>query len=89
MFISISANKIIMSDADNIIAELETEFVELYKILKFEGLSESGGNAKQAIADGLVSVNGAVETRKRKKIRAGDQIDFIDHHIDVIDKADD
>jgi len=77
-----------MSDPDNIIAELESEFVELYKILKFEGLSESGGNAKQAIANGLVSVNGEVETRKRKKIRAGDQIDFIDHHIDVIDKAD-
>jgi ribosome-associated protein len=77
-----------MSDADNIIAKLETEFVELYKILKFEGLSDSGGNAKQAIADGLVSVNGAVETRKRKKIRAGDQIDFIDHHIDVIGKTD-
>jgi ribosome-associated protein len=75
-----------MSDSDNIIAELESEFVELYKILKFEGLSESGGNAKQAIADGLVSVNGEVETRKRKKIRAGDQIDFIEHHIDVIDK---
>ena len=89
MFISISANKIIMCDSDSIIAELETEFVELFKILKFEGLSDSGGNAKQAIADGLVSVNGAVETRKRKKIRAGDQIDFIDHHIDVIDKADD
>lgn len=77
-----------MSDPDNIIAELESEFVELYKILKFEGLSESGGNAKQAIADGLVCVNGEVETRKRKKIRAGDQIDFIDHHIDVIDKPD-
>jgi ribosome-associated protein len=76
-----------MSDPDKIIAELETEFVELYKILKFEGLSDSGGNAKQAIANGLVSVNGEVETRKRKKIRAGDQIDFIDHHIDVIDKA--
>mgnify|MGYP000399792546 CR=1 FL=1 len=44
-----------MSDPDNIIAELESEFVELYKILKFEGLSESGGSAKQAIADGLVS----------------------------------
>ena len=76
-----------MSDPDKIIAELETEFVELYKILKFEGLSDSGGNAKQAIANGLVSVNGEVETRKRKKIRAGDQIDFIDHHIDVIGKA--
>ena len=76
-----------MSDSDNIIAELESEFVELHKILKFEGLADSGANAKQAIADGLVSVNGEVETRKRKKIRAGDQIDFIDHHIDVIEKA--
>ncbi len=75
-----------MNDTENIIAELESEFVELYKILKFEGLAESGGDAKQAIADGLVSVNGEVETRKRKKIRAGDQIDFIDHHIDVVDK---
>ncbi|MDH3635999.1 MAG: RNA-binding S4 domain-containing protein [Gammaproteobacteria bacterium] len=76
-----------MPDSDNIIAELESEFVELYKILKFEGLADSGGNAKQAITDGLVSVNGEIETRKRKKIRPGDQIDFIDHHIDVIEKA--
>ena len=78
-----------MSEEDKIIAELESEFVELYKILKFEGLAESGGNAKQAIQSGLVSVNGEVETRKRKKIRAGDQIDFIDHHIEVIGKAED
>jgi ribosome-associated protein len=78
-----------MSDSNNILAELESEFVELYKILKFEGLSESGGSAKQAIADGRVSVNGEVETRKRKKIRAGDQIDFIDHHIEIIVKTDD
>ena len=78
-----------MSDSDNIIAELESEFIELYKILKFEGLSESGGSAKQAIADGLVSVNGEIETRKRKKIRAGDQIDFIDHHIDIVNKHED
>ncbi len=77
-----------MSDSETIIAELESEFVELYKILKFEGLADSGGNAKQAIAEGRVSVNGEVETRKRKKIKAGDQIDFIDHHIDVIARAD-
>ena len=75
-----------MNYPDSIIAELESEFVELYKILKFEGLSESGGSAKKAIADGLVSVNGEVETRKRKKIRAGDQIDFIDHHIEIVVK---
>ena len=72
-----------MSDSDNIIAELESEFVELYKILKFEGLSESGGSAKQAIADGLVSVNGEVETRKRKKIMSGDIVAFAGDEIRV------
>ena len=78
-----------MSDSDEkIIAELESEFVALYKILKFEGLAESGADAKHAIEEGLVSVNGEVETRKRKKIRPGDQIDFIDHHIEVIGAAD-
>jgi ribosome-associated protein len=78
-----------MSDSDEkIIAELESEFVELYKILKFEGLTESGADAKHAIEEGLVSVNGEVETRKRKKIRPGDQIDFIDHHIEVIGNTD-
>ena len=75
-----------MDESRKIIAELESEFVELYKILKFEGIADSGGEAKQAIAEGLVSVNGEVETRKRKKIRAGDQIDFIDHHIEVVGK---
>ena len=78
-----------MGESEKIIAELESEFVELYKILKFEGLADSGGNAKQVIEEGLVSVNGEVETRKRKKIRAGDQIDFIDHHIEVVGKVDD
>ena len=78
-----------MGESEKIIAELESEFVELYKILKFEGLADSGGNAKQVIEEGLVSVNGEVETRKRKKIRAGDQIDFIDHHIEVVGKIDD
>ena len=52
------------------------EPVELYKILKFEGLVESGGQAKTVIAGGLVLVNGAVETRKRRKILSGDVIKF-------------
>tara|TARA_R110002050_G_scaffold57423_5_gene129268 strand:- start:191664 stop:191891 length:228 start_codon:yes stop_codon:yes gene_type:complete len=49
---------------------------ELYKILKFEGLSSSGAEAKIAIADGLVKVNGVVELQKRKKIVDGDVVDF-------------
>ncbi|NRQ44281.1 RNA-binding S4 domain-containing protein [Rheinheimera sp. YQF-2] len=50
--------------------------VELYKILKFEGLLSSGGEAKAAIDGGLVKVNGEVETRKRRQINAGDIIEI-------------
>jgi len=56
--------------------ELLKEPVELYKILKFEGMVASGGEAKNAIADGQVTVNGAIETQKRKKIVSGDIIEF-------------
>ena len=52
------------------------EPVELYKLLKFEGMASSGGEAKSVIADGQVLVNGKVETRKRKKIVSGDIVEF-------------
>jgi len=50
--------------------------VELYKILKFENLATSGGEAKYFIADGFVLVNGEVETRKRRKIYPGDRVEM-------------
>lgn len=50
--------------------------VELFKILKFEGLVATGGEAKLVIAAGQVSVNGEVETRKRRKIVDGDVVAF-------------
>ncbi len=50
--------------------------VELYKILKFEGLVQSGAEAKAVIAEGQVLLNGQVETQKRKKIVADDIIEF-------------
>ncbi|MGB3622068.1 RNA-binding S4 domain-containing protein [Ketobacter sp. MCCC 1A13808] len=53
------------------------EPVELYKILKFEGIVGSGGEAKGVISDGLVLLNGVQETRKRKKIVSGDVIEFM------------
>lgn len=46
--------------------------VELFKILKFEGIASSGGEAKNLIADGQVIVNGETETRKRRQMVAGD-----------------
>jgi ribosome-associated protein len=55
---------------------LATEPVELYKILKFESLVNSGAEAKIVIDDGLVSVNGELELRRRRKIRENDTVDF-------------
>ena len=56
------------------VIEITREPVELYKILKFEGFVESGAQAKLVIADGYVTVNGEVETRKRRKMLNGDVI---------------
>ena len=56
--------------------QIDREPTELYKILKFEGLASSGGEAKQVIADGQVKVNGELETRKRRKIVVGDRIAY-------------
>lgn len=50
--------------------------VELYKLLKFESLVGSGGEAKHVIAEGYVLVNGELETRKRRKLVAGDVVEF-------------
>ena len=55
---------------------ISREPVELFKILKFEGLVSSGGDAKMVIAAGEVLVNGETETRKRKKIVSGDVLEF-------------
>lgn len=56
--------------------EISKEPVELHKILKFEGLVPSGGEAKLVISNGMVLLNGKVETQKRKKIISGDIIEF-------------
>jgi len=55
---------------------ITVEPVELYKILKFEGLVTNGGEAKAVIENGQVRVNNEVETRKRKKIVAGDIVEY-------------
>ncbi len=55
---------------------IDREPIELYKVLKFEGLVASGGEAKSVIDDGLVSVNGDVEHRRRRKLLVGDVVVF-------------
>ena len=60
---------------------IDHEPVELYKILKFAGLASSGAEAKQFIADGLVRVNSEIETRKRRKMCAGDVLQMFDEKL--------
>jgi ribosome-associated protein len=65
------------------IVEIRQEPIELYKLLKVDNMVESGGQAKLVIAEGLVRVNGVVETRKRKKIVAGDIIEFNHEKVEI------
>ncbi|MBK4715755.1 MULTISPECIES: ribosome-associated protein YbcJ [Tenebrionibacter/Tenebrionicola group] len=57
--------------------------VELCDLLKLEGWSESGAQAKIVIAQGQVSVDGAIETRKRCKIFAGQTVTFSGRSVTV------
>ena len=57
--------------------------IELCQFIKFGGLSDSGGEAKQLISEGLVLLNGTVETQKRKKLAVGDQVKVNGHTIIV------
>ena len=66
------------------IVEVTHEPIELYKILKFECMVSSGGEAKAVIADGQVLVNGNVETRKKRKILCGDVIEFADQGLRIL-----
>jgi ribosome-associated protein len=75
------SDKIFQSDVR--IVEISREPVELYKILKFEGMVASGGQAKAVVAAGQVLVNGKVETRKGKKIVTGDTIEFNNEKIGI------
>ena len=59
------------------------EYIELNKLLKILSLVESGGQANLFITEGQVQVNGELETAKRKKMRAGDVIHFMENEITV------
>ena len=56
--------------------KLRDEFIKLGQALKAAGLVESGVDAKFAIQDELVKVNGAVETQRGKKLYDGDEIQY-------------
>ena len=60
------------------------EYIQLDQLLKATGLADSGGNAHAAISDGLVSVDGEVETRKRAKLRPGQRVEFAGEVVNLV-----
>lgn len=58
------------------IIKLRDEYIKLGQALKAAGLVQSGVDAKFAIEDGLVKVNGAVEYQRGKKLRDGDVVSY-------------
>jgi ribosome-associated protein len=53
---------------------LDDREINLTQVLKLGGCAQSGGEAKMLIAEGRVRVNGEVELRKRRQMKAGDSI---------------
>lgn len=62
--------------SDNIDFIIEGEYIELIQLLKVLGIAQTGGHAKMIVEDGVVHRNGAIETRKRAKLVAGDRIEL-------------
>ena len=58
------------------IIKLRDEFIKLGQALKAAGFVESGVESKEVISQGLVIVNGEIETRRGKKLYDGDELEF-------------
>lgn len=69
---------------DEPIFEITDEYIELNKLLKASGACATGGQTKIIIEDGLVSVDGRTEMRKRRKIRDGMIVKYNNHTIKVV-----
>ena len=65
---------------------LRDEFIKLGQALKVANFVSSGAEAKDVIIDGLVKVNGNIETQRGKKLYAGDVVEFEGNKIEIKDK---
>lgn len=63
---------------------ITTEFIKLDALLKFAGEALTGGEAKEMVQSGLVSVNGEICTMRGKKIRPGDSVSVNGSKLEVV-----
>ena len=71
-------------DKEIIETRIKTEYIKLDSLLKFAGLTDTGGFAKELIQHGSVTVNGEVCTMRGKKIRRGDEVSVENFTVRVI-----
>lgn len=69
---------------ESITFEVKGEFIELCNLLKLAGIANSGGQGKLMVSDGIVQVDGATETRRTAKIRAGQTVECMGQLIKVV-----
>ena len=62
---------------------ITTEFIKLQDLLKYAGLVETGGEAKERIQNGEAAVNGEPCLQRGKKIRPGDEVSFAGERLTV------
>lgn len=67
--------------------KIKTEYIKLDSALKYAGLTYTGGEAKYAIQNGEIMVNGEVCTMRGKKLKSGDKIEAFGEEI-IIENAD-
>lgn len=67
------------------VIRLRNEYIKLGQALKAAGLVESGVEAKEVITEGLVTVNGETDTRRGRKLYAGDMVLFDGEEIRIED----
>ena len=68
----------------SIVVEVRGDHIQLDQLLKTTGLCHSGGFAHAEIEAGKVTVDGVVETRKRAKLRPGQQVGYGGEVVDLI-----
>ena len=76
-----------MTNAEHIDIAISTETIRLGQLLKLANVIDSGSDAKLLLAEGEVTVNGEVETRRGRQLRAGDVMELDDIVIRVTGTA--
>ena len=69
--------------------KINTEYIKLDSLLKYAGVTETGGIAKEVIAEGRIKVNGEESTMSGKKLRNGDcaEIDELSLKLEIVSTA--